>query len=130
MKTMLLIYDSLTGNVQRFIDKIGARSVKITDGLIVTEPYILVTYTVGFGEVPETTANFLKSNYSYLKGVASSGNRNWGTNFGKAGEQISNNFKVPLLLKFELGGTKCDVEIFKQEVAKIYERTNSEMVKA
>ena len=127
---MLLIYDSLTGNVQRFIDKIGARSVTITDGLIVKEPYILGTYTVGFGEVPETTANFLKSNYSYLKGVASSGNRNWGSNFGKAGEHISDIFKVPLLLKFELSGTKRDVEIFEQEVAKINERTNSEMVKA
>jgi len=130
MKTMLLIYDSLTGNVQRFINKLGVRSVKISDGLIVKEPYILVTYTVGFGEVPESTANFLKRNYSYLKGVASSGNRNWGTNFGKAGEQISNTFKVPLLLKFELSGTKRDVEIFEQEVAIINERTNSEMVKA
>ncbi|MGN1386443.1 MAG: class Ib ribonucleoside-diphosphate reductase assembly flavoprotein NrdI [Bacillus sp. (in: firmicutes)] len=127
---MLVIYDSLTGNVQRFMNKIGARSVRLTEGMTVKEPYILVTYTVGFGEVPESTANFLKRNYSYLKGVASSGNRNWGANFGKAGELISNQFRVPLLLKFELSGTKRDVEIFEQEAAKINERTNSEVVKA
>lgn len=65
-----------------------------------------------------------------MEGVASSGNRNWGANFGKAGELISKQFMVPLLLKFELSGTKRDVEIFEQEVAKINERTNSEMVEA
>ena len=66
---MLVIYDSLTGNVQRFMNKIGARSVRLTEGMTVKEPYILVTYTVGFGEVPESTANFLKRNYSYLKAL-------------------------------------------------------------
>lgn len=127
---MLVVYDSLTGNVQRFMNKIGARSVRLTDGMSVKEPYILVTYTIGFGKVPERTANFLKGNYSYLKGVASSGNRIWGANFGKAGELISKQFMVPLLLKFELSGTNRDVEIFEQEVAKINERTNSELAKA
>lgn len=127
---MLIVYDSLTGNVQRFIKKLDYYSLKLTEGLIVQEPYILVTYTVGFGEIPNSTKDFLKVNFNYLQGVATSGNRNWGANFGKAGERISDQYLVPLLLKFELSGTKHDIEIFKQGVARLNERTNSEMVKA
>ncbi|MGM9922796.1 MAG: class Ib ribonucleoside-diphosphate reductase assembly flavoprotein NrdI [Bacillus sp. (in: firmicutes)] len=126
---MLIVYDSLTGNVQRFVNKIRSRSMKITGGLRVKEPFILVTYTLGFGEVPESTADFLRDNNHYLQGVASSGNKVWGANFAKAGDRISNQYSVPLLLKFELSGTERDVEIFTQEVAILDERKNSEMVK-
>ncbi|WP_019241465.1 MULTISPECIES: class Ib ribonucleoside-diphosphate reductase assembly flavoprotein NrdI [Bacillus] len=127
---MLIVYDSLTGNVKRFIQKVESKAQKITEGLIVKEPFILVTYTVGFGEVPKSTIDFLSNNYPFLQGVATSGNRVWGANFGKAGERISNKYLVPLLLKFELSGTKQDIEVFKQGVAQLDERTNSEMVKA
>lgn len=127
---MLIVYDSLTGNVERFVNKLPRKSVKIIDGLRVNEPFILVTYTIGFGGVPESTANFLKENYSYLQAVVSSGNKVWGSNFARAGDTISDQYLVPLLLKFELSGTNRDLEVFTREVALLDERTNSKMVKA
>ncbi|WP_042348400.1 class Ib ribonucleoside-diphosphate reductase assembly flavoprotein NrdI [Bacillus massiliigorillae] len=127
---MLIVYDSLTGNVERFVKKIPSRSVKITNGLRVNEPFILVTYTIGFGGVPESTASFVEENYSYLQAVVSSGNKVWGSNFARAGDTISDQYLVPLLLKFELSGTNKDLEIFTREVAILDERTNSKMVEA
>ncbi|MFS0781994.1 class Ib ribonucleoside-diphosphate reductase assembly flavoprotein NrdI [Bacillus sp. 1P06AnD] len=125
---MLLVFDSLTGNVQRFVEKLDyEKTIKITDGMLVDEPYILVTYTFDFGGVPESTAAFLERNGHLLQGVASSGNKVWGSNFALAADTISNQYLVPVMLKFELSGMKSDIEAFKQEVARIYERTNSKV---
>lgn len=116
---MLIVYDSMTGNVQRFIDKLGMRNIKIYDGLVVNEPFVLVTYTFKFGEIPDSVNKFLKNNFKMLKGVASSGNRNWGHLFCRAAHTISDTYGIPLILKFELGGTKEDLEKFKQGVLSI-----------
>ena len=124
---MLVVYDSLTGNVERFTRNLNMRRVRISKGLLVEEPYVLVTYTIGFGEVPVSVSEFLMSNAAYIRGVATSGNKVWGSNFGKAGERISEEYCVPLLLKFELGGTKKDTEFFKEEVAALYGRADSQM---
>jgi protein involved in ribonucleotide reduction len=125
VEEMLLVYDSLTGNVQRFIRKIPQfPSVKITPNLVVNEPFILVTYTINFGQVPQNTKQFLERNGHYLKGVASSGNRNWGTTYCKAADILSNTYHVPILLKFELSGTDNDIKQFIMEVENIVS-TNS-----
>lgn len=71
----------------------------------IDESFILVTPTYGFGAVPDTVKDFLRVNSYNLFAVASSGNRNWGQNFARAGEYISNDYSVPLLMKFELHGT-------------------------
>jgi protein involved in ribonucleotide reduction len=110
---MLIVYDSRTGNVEKFIKKLSLPSVKINNGLVITEPFVLVTYTTGFGLIPPSTGDFLKRCKSFMLGVASSGNRNWGKNFGKAADLVSDSFNVPLLAKFELLGTDRDVENFK-----------------
>jgi protein involved in ribonucleotide reduction len=116
---MLIVYDSLTGNVERFVNKTEFPSQKIYPGLKVNTFFILVSYSIGFGEIPETTVQFLKSNYKFLKGVAVSGNKNWGNNFGKSGKTISEMYKVPLILSFELSGSNEDIFIFKREVLHI-----------
>lgn len=116
---MLVVYDSKTGNVQRFVDKLDMKVVKISKNLVIDEPYVLVTFTTGFGEIPDTTLKFIQNNYTYLQGVASSGNMNWGMSYAKAADLISQLYKVPVIMKFELSGTKKDVEKFKQEVMKI-----------
>lgn len=118
---MLVVYDSLTGNVKRFVNKLGVDAIKITPNLIVTEPFILITYTIGFGEVPSSTHEFLTENKSFLIGVAVSGNRNWGERFAQAADTISIKYNVPIIHKFELGGTQKDVEIFLQEAQRIVE---------
>lgn len=123
---LLIVFDSKTGNVQRFVDKLNMRAIKIIPDLIIDEPFILITYTTGFGEVPKITKEFLNRNYLNLRGVASSGNRNWGSRFALAADKISYTYSVPIILKFELSGTKNDVEKFMQEVAKVV-CTNSKM---
>lgn len=111
---MKIVYASKTGNVRRFVDKLGvpASDVVITDWM--TEPYILITYTIGFGEVPSEVAEFLEENHEYLRGVIVSGDRVWGDNFGKAGDIISREYDVPLVHKFEKAGMESDVQTVKQ----------------
>lgn len=117
---MLVVYDTQTQNVQRFVDKLQrVRTLKIEDGLIVDEPYVLITYTINFGEVPTSTERFLVVNYKMLSGVCSSGNKNWADNFGKAGEIIAKRYDVPLLHKFELSGFVEDVAIVQKELDKL-----------
>lgn len=114
----MIYYASLTGNVRRFVSKTGLAAEEIQSGLTVTEPFVLVTYTIGFGEVPPKVSKFLDTNGHLLRGVAVSGNRNWGDNYGRAGDIIAKQYNVPLLLKFELAGTKDDVKTFVERVIK------------
>ena len=87
----------------------------------VNEPYILVTGTIGFGEVPQPVQSFLNVNHTQLQAVAASGNRNWGQNFAKAGHTISEEYKVPLMMKFEVQGTNKDIIEFKDKVGNFNE---------
>ena len=116
---MFVYYDSKTGNVQRFIDKIKKEKpewsfVKISGDMEISENGHLVTFTTNFGEIPDTTEKFLENenNKKYIKSVSSSGNMNWGTLFGKAADNIEEKYGIPVLMKFELSGTHVQVEYF------------------
>ena len=116
---MFVYYDSKTGNVQRFIDKIKKERpewsfVKISGDMEILENGHLVTFTTNFGEIPDTTEKFLgnENNRKYIKSVSSSGNMNWGTLFGKAADKIEETYSIPVLMKFELSGTHVQVEYF------------------
>ncbi|MBN2979945.1 MULTISPECIES: class Ib ribonucleoside-diphosphate reductase assembly flavoprotein NrdI [Cohnella] len=109
---MLIAYDSKTGNVRRFIAKLNMPSVQIDENMSVEEPFVLVTYTTGFGQAPERVMKFLNRNHRQLKGVSASGNRNWGDGFAKSADTISSLYGVPVITKFELSGTTRDVEHF------------------
>jgi len=119
-----IVYDSMTGNVKRFVSKLGYESVQIQEGLLVDKPFILVTYTIGYGEIPKSTMEFLKRSSIFLLGVASSGNKNWGANFAKAGNRVSALYGKPLIHTFELSGTEKDVDIFKQEVERLCQQAS------
>src|SRR5690606_885488 len=111
-----IYYDSKTGNVARFMQKVaeltGWTVEKIQPEMEVQHEGHLVTFTTRFGEIPETTRNFLQSASGFLRSVSSSGNRNWGRHFAIAGEKIASKYKMPLALKFELSGTEEDVKAF------------------
>jgi protein involved in ribonucleotide reduction len=124
---LLIIYASKTGNVERFVNKLNLRSIKIKEGLIVNEPFVLITYTTGFGEVPKEVQNFLRFNRKFLKGVAASGNMNWGNKYAASADEISKKYGVPVIYKFELSGTSEDVKRFKEEVHKLDKNCSSEM---
>lgn len=131
---MKVVYFSFTGNVRRFIqrteleDTLEITQANCTDRI--DEPYILVTGTIGFGEVPEPVQSFLNHNSEHLEAVAASGNRNWGQNFAKAGITISEDYQVPLLMKFEVQGTNSDVEEFKVKVGQVNEDYRREKIQS
>lgn len=119
---MLIVFDSKTGNIRRFIDALGLKAVEINPQLIeqpINEPFVLVTYTTGFGNVPPSTLYFLELNHVNLRGVAASGNRIWGDNFAISADVISEMYRVPILHKFEMSGMPEDVGIFKERVQNI-----------
>ena len=92
------------------------------------EPFLLVTPTINFGEVPPQVGRFLRINHSNLIGVAASGNRNWGDNFAKAGDKISDEYHVPLVMKFELHGNEQTRLEFKEKVGALHESFRREKV--
>ncbi|MFT4400551.1 class Ib ribonucleoside-diphosphate reductase assembly flavoprotein NrdI [Bacillus sp. SW14] len=117
---MIITYESKTGNVRRFVKalqhKLDIEAIEITDDTIINQEFIHITYTIGFGEVPERTLNFINNNKNKIRGVSVSGNRVWGDNYGLAGDKLSAKFHTPLLLKFELSGTEQDLQKIIQEV--------------
>ena len=116
---MFVYYDSKTGNVQRFIDKLKKEKpewnfIKITDNMEISEKGHLVTFTTNFGETPSTTEKFLENenNRKYIESVCSSGHMNWGTLCGNAADNIEEKYGSPVLMKFELSGTHVQLEYF------------------
>lgn len=120
---MIIYYDSKTGNVQRFMEKIKDERpdweiIKINPDLEAKEDGHFVTFTTKIGEVPETTAEFLKKNSKYIKSISSSGNMNWGVYFAVAADKIKEEYKIPICMKFELSGTNREVKHFIDYVEK------------
>lgn len=122
---LLVYFSSVSGNTARFIEKLGARAVRIplhtTDPpLVVDEPYVLVTPTYGGGQgrgvekgaVPKQVIRFLNDerNRRLIRGVISAGNANFGEHFCLAGDIISRKCHVPHLYRLEVFGTPEDVE--------------------
>lgn len=109
---MMILYDSLTGNVARFMRKLPVKSTQITSDMVIDKDFVLITFTTGLGKIPDTTKEFLEINNQYLKGIASSGNKNFGAYFAVSADEISSMYHVPIISKFELSGTPNDVNIF------------------
>lgn len=116
----VIFFSSVTGNTERFVDKITITGNKIRIPIKgdfsfkPSNPFIIITPTYGDGNgkgmVPHQVKKFLKNFNSNLVGVISTGNRNFGKEFGLAGDLISYKFKVPLLYKLEIAGLPSDAE--------------------
>jgi protein involved in ribonucleotide reduction len=125
---LLVYFSSISGNTARFVEKLGlpARRIPLHMGphsteefLHVDEPYVLVTPTYGGGQgrgvekgsVPKQVIKFLndEGNRTWIRGVISAGNTNFGQAFCLAGEIISRKCNVPHLYRLELFGTPEDV---------------------
>lgn len=125
---MLVVYfSSATENTKRFVEKLGFPSQRIpltkSDApLRIDEPYVLVCPTYGGGAsisgnntkpVPVQVIKFLNNehNRSFIRAVISGGNSNFGLEFGKAGDVISQKCSVPYVYRFELMGNDEDVRL-------------------
>ncbi|MCC3687500.1 class Ib ribonucleoside-diphosphate reductase assembly flavoprotein NrdI [Bacillus cereus] len=119
---MLVAYASMTGNVERFVYKLDFPlfNILIRKGTTaVYEPFVLVTYTTGFGQVPKEVERFLETNHHNLVAVVGSGNRNWGTMFCGGAVKVSEKYNVPLLHTFELSGLESDVDIVTEKIEEL-----------
>lgn len=97
-------------------------NIKEARELSVSEPYVLITPTYentgahgrGTTYIPQQVTAFLKHNSELLKGVVGCGNRNYLDEFAKAGNEVAEQFDVPLLYKVEYAGTAEDIEILRK----------------
>lgn len=105
---MIVVYDSLTGKSAQFAKSLGLEAIDIADYEDQDDHILLVTRSWDFGLIPESTQIFLDRHAKQVLGVCVSGNRNWGTNYGAAGDKISAKYKIKLVLKFEGAGTQKD----------------------
>ncbi|KMK75428.1 class Ib ribonucleoside-diphosphate reductase assembly flavoprotein NrdI [Alkalihalobacillus pseudalcaliphilus] len=107
---MIVAYYSLTGNTRRLVARLAppGERVELTRDTTLTEPFVLVTPTYNFGEIPQVVAEFLESNNEYLVAVIGTGNRNWADNFAIAGRKVATRYGVPLIGTVELAGTPED----------------------
>ncbi|MGG3890202.1 class Ib ribonucleoside-diphosphate reductase assembly flavoprotein NrdI [Metabacillus fastidiosus] len=117
---MKIVYLSLTGNVRKFVQEIGMKSLELnySDPLVeVKEDYILITPTYD-NEVTDVISEFIdyKSNFNYLLGFAGSGNKNFDKGYCFNAHDLSEKYKKPLIYKFEFSGTEEDILNFKKEV--------------
>lgn len=116
---MLLVYASRTSNIERIVDSLNLDKSSLLDisegydGFLEKE-FILLTYTDLLGSIPTVVDQFLSRNSRFLRGVAGSGNRNFGNNFCGAAKQISQKYGVPILAQFELSGTQKEIDDFKK----------------
>ena len=111
-----IYYDSKTGNVERFVNRLKLHRdwniQKIDASFSPQHIGHLITYTTGFGEIPASTLQFLEAHSDMISSVTCSGNKNWGPNYGLAATKIAAQFKLPILMRFELSGTKADIQKF------------------
>ncbi|MGO2660500.1 class Ib ribonucleoside-diphosphate reductase assembly flavoprotein NrdI [Mycetocola reblochoni] len=133
MSSSLIYFSSVSGNTDRFMDKLGRGGDRLPlrkadDPLRATEPYVLVTPTYGGGveggAVPKQVIRFLNDpvNRSLIRGVIAAGNTNFGEAYGLAGDIISSKCRVPVLYRFELFGTADDVDIVGQGLDAFWQR--------
>jgi protein involved in ribonucleotide reduction len=107
----MIAYASRTGNIRYIVSRLQLPAVEIKETSEIAEPFLLFTYTDGFGEVPPQVKQFMEKNGTRCEGVIVSGNRNFGHhNFGRAGETIAAQWRVPLVRKLELRGFPEDYE--------------------
>ncbi|WEV53046.1 class Ib ribonucleoside-diphosphate reductase assembly flavoprotein NrdI [Bifidobacterium sp. ESL0704] len=120
----VVYFSSVSNNTARFIESCDFPDVGINvyriplrpkeTPLQVREPYVLIVPTYGGGNIAKALLpqirKFLNGhkNRSFIRGVISSGNRNFATAYCAAGDVISKKCHVPFMYNFELLGTPDD----------------------
>ncbi|WP_129657394.1 class Ib ribonucleoside-diphosphate reductase assembly flavoprotein NrdI [Rothia halotolerans] len=118
----LVYFSSASENTRRFVERLERTATRIPlrpriEGRIrVSRPYVLVVPTYGGGEragaVPKQVGAFLNDpvNRGLLRGVIAAGNTNFGEHYCLAGPVIAAKCRVPELYRFELLGTRRDID--------------------
>lgn len=101
---MMVVYDSLTGQGKKFAQALGYPVLSVNEVKDLKEKVFLITRNFGYGQISKATEAFLDKHRDRVVGVAVGGNKNWGTNFGAAGDKIQERYGIPLVLKYEGSG--------------------------
>lgn len=112
---MIIVYYSFTDNIKKFLNKINfkGKTLRLKKGdEIINESYLLISSTIGTGNIPDVVYKFIKNNYHYCIGSIGSGNKNWGKNYCKAVDLLYKYYNIPVLMKFELQGNDEDIKSF------------------
>lgn len=109
---MKVAYMSLTGNVKNFVSKLNTEEpLEIISGdETIDEPFLLISFSPDAGEIPYEIEDFMEENSKLCKGVAVSGDKSYGEDYTLVAETISDEYNVPIVLRFEFDGTAEDVE--------------------
>ncbi|MBN9055642.1 MAG: ribonucleotide reductase assembly protein NrdI [Shinella sp. 65-6] len=129
----LVYFSSRSENTRRFVEKLGVKALRLPVDAAeeppeVEDPFVLVSPTYGGGgqkgAVPKPVIRFLNNprNRSLIRGVIAAGNTNFGTGYAVAGNIISAKCAVPFLYRFELLGTKEDVDNVRQGLERFWTR--------
>lgn len=115
---MKCVYASRTGNVESITNQLGVDSLKIEMGTeSVDEPYVLFTYTDGYGDIPAEVETFLESNNpGLIQGVVVSGDLSYGDAYCVAGDKIAEMMGVEVLYKVENDGTSDDIDQIREKL--------------
>jgi protein involved in ribonucleotide reduction len=115
---MKYVYASRTGNVESIIGRLGIDALRIESGSeSVDEPFILFTYTDGYGDIPGEVEDFLLANGDKIQGVVVSGDQGYGEAFCQAGDKIAETYGCDVLYRVENDGTDEDITKIAEVIA-------------
>ncbi|MDD9138944.1 class Ib ribonucleoside-diphosphate reductase assembly flavoprotein NrdI [Fructobacillus sp. CRL 2054] len=134
MSEYRVLYTSIEGNTESFINKLKAEAEAAGDQLSVLEigeendfahekkPYVILVPTYlngGTGTGPEVIEIFTNglgdyvdygNNARYLRGVIGSGNRNFNDQYILTAKRYAKKYNVPVIGDYELRGTQREAE--------------------
>lgn len=119
---MLIVFMSLSGNVDKFVSFLDMDSVEIdfNDSQVeVDRDYIAIVPTYD-DSITDVFSSFIdyKDNKKHLKGFVGSGSKNFDADYIFNAKDLSKKYNKPLIFDFEFSGDN-DVLAFKEEVEKI-----------
>lgn len=115
---MTIVFFSLTGNVRRFVQKLGLPAIELKP----ENPFIEMTESFLFiipsyeREITDIAWDFMESenNQKHCKGIIGSGNLNFDTMYLYSAKDLAKEFNLPLLYGFEYFGTSKDIQHVKE----------------
>lgn len=116
----MIIYDSRanTGTTKHFAKQLaqmfGLQAIsvqEVNDYNVNVTAYVLCTYTIDYGAVPDDTQRFLRNHSAKMRAVVANGSSNFRSMglFGRAGDKISSQYGVELIGRLDMGGSKEDL---------------------
>jgi protein involved in ribonucleotide reduction len=130
MSIEIVYFSNYSGNTKKFVEKLTGNPVRIPikgDPIRVSREYVLCVPTYGGGSlksaIPKQVKEFLNilENRSLLRGVIGLGNTNFGEDFCKAADLISQKAGVPVIARVEIFGTEDDVNKVKERLRLLYD---------